>query len=72
MPPEGGILVQAKLLVGFALLVSNAAAGFASRLAGGLALAATAFFRAIAKIFGFQSLDVFHICKPPKFKFLLL
>ena len=48
-------------LFGFALLVGNAAAGFASGLAGSLAFAATAVFRAVAQIFGFQSGDVFHI-----------
>ena len=43
-----------------ALLVSNAAAGLASRLAGGLALAAAAVLCALAQVLGFQSLDL-HI-----------
>jgi hypothetical protein len=37
-----------------ALLVRNAAAGLAGRLAGGLALAASAVTSAVAKITGFQ------------------
>ncbi len=44
----------------FASLVGNAAAGLASGLARGLALTATAFFSALAEIFGFKGLDVFH------------
>ena len=45
----------------FALLVGNAAAGLAGRLAGSLALAAAAVFGALAQVTGFQSLDVLHI-----------
>jgi hypothetical protein len=44
----------------FALLVGDAAAGFAGGLAGGLALAAAALFGAFAEIPGFQSLDSLH------------
>ena len=50
---------QLFLLV-LALLICNAAAGLASRLAGGLALAATTVFSALAQIAGFDSLDVLH------------
>ena len=48
-------------LVALALLVSDAAAGLASRLARGLAFAASAILCALAKVLGFNSLDVFHI-----------
>ena len=69
MPPaEGGIFREQKLLaflLAFALLICNAAAGLASRLAGGLALAASAVLRALAKVLGFDSLDMLHN-KPPK------
>ena len=44
----------------FALLVSDAAAGLASRLARGLALAASALL--VAKVLSLNSFDVFH-CK---------
>ena len=61
MPPLGGIFgdVIDKLLIllVLALLVSNAAAGLASRLAGGLALAAAAVLCALAEVLGFKSLD---------------
>ena len=50
---------QSHLLV-LALLVGNAAAGLASRLAGSLALAATAVLGALAQVLGLQSLDVLH------------
>jgi len=43
-----------------ALLVCDTAAGFASGLAGSLALAAAAVLSAVAKIAGLKSLDVFH------------
>ena len=69
----GGIFREQLLafLLGLALLVSNAAAGLASRLAGGLALAAAAVLCALAKVSGFNGLDMFHFHKPPK-KYLLL
>ena len=62
----GGIFREQLLafLLGLALLVSNAAAGLASRLAGGLAFAASAVLCALAKILGFDSLNVLHN-KPP-------
>ena len=69
MPPsKGGIFREQKLLaflLAFALLICNAAAGLASRLAGGLALAASAVLCALAKVLGFNSLDMLHN-KPPK------
>ena len=63
MPPEGGNLLLALAL---ALLVSNAAAGFASRLAGSLALAASAVLCALAKILSLDSLDMLHNINLPK------
>ena len=52
-----------QLLAGaLALLISDAAAGLASRLAGSLAFAAAAVLGAFAKVTGFQSLNVFHCC----------
>ena len=63
MPPViDGISLGTKLLVFllFALLVCNTTAGFASRLARGLALATAALFSAGAKIRCFNRLDVFH------------
>ena len=45
-------------------LVCNAAAGLASRLAGGLALAAAAVLCAVAQITGFDGLDMFHVFSP--------
>ena len=44
----------------FTLLICNAAAGLASRLAGSLAFAAAAVLSAFAQITGFDRLDVFH------------
>jgi hypothetical protein len=55
MPPERRRFLLQELLaclLVFALLVSNAAAGLASRLAGSLALAATAVLCALAKVLG--------------------
>ena len=49
------------LLLVLALLICNTTAGLASRLARGLALAAAAVVSALAKVLGFNSLDVFHI-----------
>ena len=60
MPPCGGIFTFSSLLV-FALLVGNAAAGLAGRLAGSLALAAAAVLSAFAKIAGFDGKNAFHI-----------
>jgi len=44
----------------FAFLICNTAAGFASRLAGGLAFATATLFRAFAEIAGIQSFNSFH------------
>ena len=54
-------------LLGLALLICNAAAGLASRLAGGLALAASAVLCALAKVLCLNSLNVLHNNKPPCF-----
>ena len=57
----GGFLMGDYLLVSvLALLVGNAAAGLAGRLAGGLALAAAAVLGALAQVAGLKSLDSFH------------
>ena len=48
------------LLGALALLVCNAAAGLASRLAGGLALATTAVLSAVAQVTSFDGLNMFH------------
>ena len=50
-----------ELLLALALLVCNTTAGLASRLTRGLALAAATVVSALAKVLGFDSLDVFHI-----------
>jgi hypothetical protein len=47
-------------LLALALLVSNTAAGLASRLARGLAFAASTVLCALAKVLSFNSLDVLH------------
>ena len=70
MPPcFGGILIVllAFLVFGLrlALLVSDTAAGLASRLARSLAFAATAVLCALAEATGLQRLNVFHNA-PPK------
>ena len=64
--PCGDIFQRGLLLCVFALLVCDAAAGLASGLARGLALAATTVFSTCTKVFGFQSFDVFHLDNPPK------
>ena len=48
------------LLGALALLVGNAAAGLAGRLAGGLTLTAAAILGAFAQVAGLDGLDVFH------------
>ena len=63
MPPKRRRFLLQELLaclLVFALLVSNAAAGLASRLAGGLALAATAVLCALAKVTRFDRFDMLH------------
>ena len=64
MPPITAAFLGMQLLAllsALALLVCNAAAGLASRLAGGLALAATAVLSAVTQVASLDSLDVFHI-----------
>ena len=59
----GGIFNSIKLLAflfALALLVSDAAAGLASRLAGSLALTASAVLCTLAKVLGLDSLDMLH------------
>ena len=63
MPPVQAAFSESRLLAflfAFALLICNAAAGLASRLARGLALAAAAVLRACAKVAGLKSLNVLH------------
>jgi hypothetical protein len=64
MPPKGGIQEPICVLLAFlgalALLVGDAAAGLAGRLAGSLALAAAAVLGAVAQISGLNGLDMFH------------
>ena len=63
MPPGsatfGGMQLLA-LLSALALLVCNAAAGLASRLARGLALTTTTVLSAVAQVASLNSLDMFH------------
>ena len=59
-----------KLFLGvLALLVSDTAAGLASRLARGLALAATAVLCALAQVASFNGLNMLHNGKPPNKEF---
>ena len=63
MPPMSAAFCWSKLfafLGVLALLVRDAAAGLASRLARGLALAATAVLCALAKVTSFDGFDMFH------------
>ena len=63
MPPGSAAFLGMQLLAllgALALLVCNAAAGLASRLAGGLALTTTAVLCAVAQIAGLDGLDMFH------------
>ena len=59
MPPETAAFLILQLLA-LALLIGDAAAGLASRLAGSLALTAAALLGALAQIAGLDGLDVFH------------
>ena len=75
MPPEqatSSILQLFAFLFAFALLICNTAAGLASRLAGSLALAASAVIRALAKILRFNSLDVLHNLPPNKYYSIII
>ena len=60
MPPHAAAFILFSVRLAFALLVCNTAAGLASGLAGSLALAATAILCALAKILGFNSLNMLH------------
>ena len=63
MPPYPAAFQLLELLAFlsvFTLLVRNAAAGLAGRLAGGLAFAATTVLGAVTQIAGFNRLDMFH------------
>ena len=62
MPPDSAAFLQERLLAFrvLALLVSNAAAGLASRLAGSLAFAATAVLCAVAKVARLDGFDMLH------------
>ena len=63
---EGGIFQKISLLIlVLALLVGDAAAGLAGRLAGGLALAAAAVLGALAQIAGLDGLNMLHGKIPP-------
>ena len=54
------IYCESLLILILAFLIGNAAAGLASRLAGGLAFSATALFGAFAQITCFNGFDSFH------------
>ena len=63
MPPGSAAFWGMQLLAllsALALLVCNAAAGLASRLAGGLALATTAVLSTVAQVASLNGLDMFH------------
>ena len=66
MPPKKGGTLIGKLFafLALALLICNTAAGLASRLAGSLALAASAVLCAIAKVLSLNGSDVFHSTPP--------
>ena len=60
------VLGKIKLLVlTLALLICNAARGLASRLAGGLALAAATVLNGLCNILSFNSIDSLHFVNPP-------
>ena len=63
MPPGSAAFWGMQLLAllgALTLLVCNAAAGLASRLAGGLALATTTVLSTVAQIASLNGLDMFH------------
>jgi len=65
MPPgKGGRGLQKLLVAVLALLVSHAAGGLASGLAGSLALAATAGLNALGQVTSSNGLNTFHNRKP--------
>ena len=64
MPPGSAAFLGMQLLAllgALALLVCNAAAGLASRLAGGLALTAATVLGAVTQVASLDRLDMFHI-----------
>ena len=75
MPPKQAafsILQLFAFLFAFTLLICNTAAGLASRLAGSLALAASALFSAFTKVLCFDSLDVLHNLPPNKYYLMII
>ena len=60
MHPQGRLFLLLALLGALALLVSDAAAGLASRLARGLALTASTVLCALAKVTSLDSFDMLH------------
>ena len=60
VPPDFRRQAILLLVILFAFLIGNAAAGFASGLAGSLALTAAAVFCAFAEIAGFQRFNSLH------------
>ncbi len=60
MPPEKAAFLLLLAFLILALLISYAAAGLASRLARGLAFAASAILCAVAKVSGLNGLNMFH------------
>ena len=67
MPPvvQAAPLVLSLLLLVLALLIGDAAAGLAGRLARGLALAAAALLGALAQVAGLDGLNSLHDCVTP-------
>ena len=59
MPPETAAFLILQLLA-LALLIGDAAAGLASRLAGSLALTAAAVLSAVAQVASFNGNDMLH------------
>ena len=71
MPPKPAAFLGMQLLArlrALALLVGNAAAGLAGRLAGSLALAAAAVLGAVAQVAGFKRLDMLHDFSPSMYE----
>ena len=63
MPPRPAAFQYVQLLAflgALALLICDTAAGFAGRLAGSLAFAATAILRTVTQIAGLDRLNMFH------------
>lgn len=60
-PFAAAIFIRFLLIVVFTFLISDTATRFASGLTGSLAFTAAAVFRALAKVFGSQSFNGFHM-----------